>query len=575
MDFREPRSPVGSIDSDTPIVRLDANILHPRALRMLGFTTKEGLELEGMTEALTTMFKDPTDYVLEAPRVRSVMKQLDRAQEVHSQVSSSSSFTTGDTGSAQTPFAMPHRQIIPRETSTPNNAAGRAPEPIRSLVKLNQSCVELPTSSSERRKWGDDCIEEEAESEEEGYAQITMDFREPRSPVGSIDSDTPIVRLDANILHPRALRMLGFTTKEGLELESMTEALTTMFKDPADYVLEAPRARSVMKQLDRAQEVHSQVSSSSSFTTGLVKLNQSCVELPTSSSERRKWGDDCVEEEGESDEEGYAQITMDFREPRSPVGSIDSDTPIVRLDANILHPRALRMLGFTTKEGLEFEGMTEALTTIFQDPADYILEAPRARTILKLPERPQEVHSHVSSSSSFTTGDTVSIHSPAATVYRPIEKLSTPTYNALGLVKLNQSCVELPTPSSERRKWGDDCVEEEAESDEEGYAQITMDFREPRSPVGSIDSDTPIVRLDANILHPRALRMLGFTTKEGLEFEGMTEALTTMFKDPADYVLDAPRARTWKLPERPQEVHSQVSSSSSFTTGDTVSIHSQ
>ncbi|KAJ8534371.1 hypothetical protein K7X08_016099 [Anisodus acutangulus] len=170
------------------------------------------------------------------------MKQLDRAQEVHSQVSSSSSFTTGDTGSAQTPSVMPHRQIIPRETSTPNTTAGRAPEPIRSLVKLNQSCVELPTSSSERRKWGDDCVEEDSESDEEGYAQITMDFREPRSPVGSIDSDTPIVRLDANILHPRALRMLGFTTKEGLEFEGMTEALTTMFKDPANYVLEAPRA---------------------------------------------------------------------------------------------------------------------------------------------------------------------------------------------------------------------------------------------------------------------------------------------------------------------------------------------
>ncbi|KAJ8539890.1 hypothetical protein K7X08_014142 [Anisodus acutangulus] len=438
MDFREPRSPVGSIDSDTPIVRLDANILHPRALRMLGFTTKEGLELEGMTEALTTMFKDPTDY---------------------------------------TPSAMPHACIIPRETSTPNNAAGRAPEPIRSLVKLNQSCVELPTSSSERRKWGDDCVEEEAESDEEGYAQITMDFREPRSPVGSIDSDTPIVRLDANILHPRALRMLGFTTKEGL-----------------------------------------------------VKLNQSCVELPTSSSERRKWGDECVEEEAELDEEGYAQITMDFREPRSPVGSIDSDTPIVRLDANILHPRALRMLGFTTKEGLEFEGMTEALTTMFKDPADYVLEAPRARSVMKQLDRAQEVHSQVSSSSSFTTGDTGSAQTPSAMPHRQIipRETSTPN-NAAGrapepirsLVKLNQSCVELPTSSSERRKWGDDCVEEEAESDEEGYAQITMDFREPRSPVGSIDSDTPIVRLDANILHPRALRMLGFTTNEGLELEGM------------------------------------------------------
>ncbi|KAJ8570249.1 hypothetical protein K7X08_006826 [Anisodus acutangulus] len=131
-------------------------------------------------------------------------------------------------------------EVADNEDSSRRLDKGKAP--MESLVKLNQSCVELPTSSSERRKWGDDCIEEEAESEEEGYAQITMDFREPRSPVGSIDSDTPIVRLDANILHPRALRMLGFTTKEGLELEGMTEALTTMFKDPADYVLEAPRA---------------------------------------------------------------------------------------------------------------------------------------------------------------------------------------------------------------------------------------------------------------------------------------------------------------------------------------------
>ncbi|KAJ8526200.1 hypothetical protein K7X08_028677 [Anisodus acutangulus] len=404
-------------------------------------------------------------------------------------------------------------EVADNEDSYRRLDKGKAP--MERLVKLNQSRVELPTSSSERRKWSDDCVEEEAESDEEGYAQITMDFREPRSPVGSIDSDTPIVRLDANILHPRALRMLGFTTKEGLEFEGMTEALTTMFKDPADYVLEAPRARTVLKLPERPHEVHSQVSSASSFTTGdivqtrpppqryqtdregLVKLNQSCVELSTSSSERRKWGDECVEEEAELDEEGYAQITMDFREPRSPVGLIDSDTPIVRLDANILHPRALRMLGFTTNEGLEFEGMTEALTTMFKDPADYVLEAPRARSVMKQLDRAQE---------------------------------------------LNQSCVELPTSSSERRKWGDDCVEEEAESDEEGYAQITMDFREPRSPVGSIDSDTPIVRLDANILHPRALRMLGFNTKEGLEFEGMTEALTTMFKDPADYVLEAPRA---------------------------------
>ncbi|KAJ8548999.1 hypothetical protein K7X08_032706 [Anisodus acutangulus] len=320
---------------------------------------------------------------------------------------------------------------------------------------------------------------------------------------------------------------------------------------------------------------------------GLVKLNQTCVELPTSSSERRKWGDECYEEEADSDEDGYAQITMDFREPRSPVGSIDSDTPVVRLDANILHPRALRMLGFTTKEGLEFEGMTEALKAMFMEPADYVLAPSRPRTEMKQPERAQEGYSQVSSSSSFTTGDMVSMQTPTATPHRQIipreakkaVEVSTPTYNAAGrapetirrLVKLNQSCVELPTSSSERRKWGDDCVEEEAESDEEGYAQITMDFREPRSPVGSIDSDTPIVRLDANILHPRALRMLGFTTNEGLELEGMTEALTTMFKDPAEYALEAPRARTvLKLPERPQEVQSQVSSSSSFITGDTV-----
>ncbi|KAJ8565126.1 hypothetical protein K7X08_007702 [Anisodus acutangulus] len=406
-------------------------------------------------------------------------------------------------------------------------------------------------------KEGDDCFEEEAESDEDGYAQITMDFREPRSPVGSIDSDTPIVRLDANVLHPRAIRMLGFTTKEGLEFDGMTEALTTMFKEPADYGLAPPRARTLIMQPERAQEgvvlalaqppamyiIHGKCNRSLGYIQprkvtlsrkrwlmqkSLVKLNQSCVELPTSSSERRMWGDDCFEEEAESDEDGYAQITIDFREPRSPVGSIDSDTPIVRLDANVLHPRAIRMLGFTTKEGLEFDGMTEALTTMFKEPADYGLAPPRARTVIMQPKRAQE---------------------------------------------LNQSCVELPTSSSERRRWGDDCVEEEAESEEDGYAQITMDFREPRSPVGSIDSDKPIVRLDANILHPRALRMLGFTTNEGLEFEGMTEALTTMFKDPADYVLAPPRARTvLKQLDRTQEEHSQVSSSSSSTTGDTVSV---
>ncbi|KAJ8546483.1 hypothetical protein K7X08_019066 [Anisodus acutangulus] len=234
-----------------------------------------------------------------------------------------------------------------------------------------------------------------------------------------------------------------------------------------------------------------------------------------------KWGDDCVEEEAESDEEGYAQITMDFREPRSPVGSIDSDTPIVRLDANILHPRALRMLGFNTKEGLEFEGMTEALTTMFKDPADYVLEAPRARTVLKLPERPQEVHSQVSSASSFTTGDTVSVHSPAATVYRQIEKVSTPTYNALELednegvqegeireatlkvatvtpvvttkqwvansfegnnVPMNKECAEIPSnTSSERNRWSDE-VEDVVEEGEILISEESTNSSSPDDP---------------------------------------------------------------------------------------------
>ncbi|KAJ8534372.1 hypothetical protein K7X08_016100 [Anisodus acutangulus] len=226
--------------------------------------------------------------------------------------------------------------FLPHRISPPNK-----------LVVLNQACLDLPTASSEERKWGDD---EEVEG---------------------ADNEDSSRRLD----------------KGKAPMES------------------------------------------------LVKLNQSCVELPTSSSERRKWGDDCVEEDSESDEEGYAQITMDFREPRSPVGSIDSDTPIVRLDANILHPRALRMLGFTTKEGLEFEGMTEALTTMFKDPANYVLEAPRARTVLKLPERPQEVHSQVSSASSFTISHT---RTPSVT-------------------------------SSARRKWcetdGEDVTDEEADGD--------------------------------------------------------------------------------------------------------------
>ncbi|KAJ8538601.1 hypothetical protein K7X08_029897 [Anisodus acutangulus] len=322
--------------------------------------------------------------------------------------------------------------------------------PPHKLVVLNQTCLDLPTTSSEGRKWGDDEEEEVADNEESSRG------------------------LDK-----------GKAPMESQTAEDMTE----------------------------------------STEDSLVKLNQSCVELPTSSSERRKWGDDCFEEETESDEDGCALESQDLR-----------------------------------------------------DPADYVLETPRARSVMKQLNRTQEVHSQVSSSSSFTTSDTVSVQTPSATPHRQIipsetVKVLTPTYNAAGLVKLNQSCVELPTSSSERRKWGDDCLEEEAESDEDGCAQITMDFREPRSPVGSIDSDTPIVRLDANILHPRALRMLGFTTKEGLEFEGMTEALTTMFRDPADYVLETPRARSvMKQLDRTQEVHSQVSSSSSFTTSDTVSV---
>ncbi|KAJ8538600.1 hypothetical protein K7X08_029896 [Anisodus acutangulus] len=149
---------------------------------------------------------------------------------------------------------------------------------------------------------------------------------------------------------------------------------------------------------------------------GLVKLNQTCVELPTSSSERRKWGDECYEEEADSDEDGYAQITMDFREPRSPVGSIDSDTPVVRLDANILHPRALRMLGFTTKEGLEFEGMTNALKTMFMEPADYVLAPSRPRTEMKQSERAQEGYSQTDNTERSQKGSGV----------------STPTYNAAG-----------------------------------------------------------------------------------------------------------------------------------------------
>ncbi|KAJ8562070.1 hypothetical protein K7X08_011361 [Anisodus acutangulus] len=243
------------------------------------------------------------------------------------------------------PFYLPHRILPPNK-----------------LVVLNQTCLDLPTTSSEGRKWGDDEEEEVADNEE--------------SPGG---------------LHKRKAPM------ESQIADDMTES------------------------------------------TEDIPLNQSCNELPTSSSERRKWGD---EEEADL-EDGYAQITMDFREPRSPAGSIDSNTPIVQLDANILHPRALRMLGFTTNEGLEFEGITEALTTMFMKPVEYILAPPRARAAMKQPKRSQEVHTQVSSSSSFTTGDTVSMQTrqtPTATPHRqmlPREakktvEVSTPTYNAAG-----------------------------------------------------------------------------------------------------------------------------------------------
>ncbi|KAJ8559267.1 hypothetical protein K7X08_003325 [Anisodus acutangulus] len=143
--------------------------------------------------------------------------------------------------------------------------------------------------------------------------------------------------------------------------------------------------------------------------------------------------------------------------------------------------------------------------------------------------------------------------------------------NEESLVKLNQTCVELPTLSSERRNWGDDCNGDEAESDEDGYARLTMDFREPRSSAGSIDSNTLIVRLDASVMHPKALRMLGFTTKEGLDYEHMAEGLTKMFTEPSeDGIAPQVTVATRMQPGKTQEMHTQVSSSSSFTTRDTV-----
>ncbi|KAJ8531605.1 hypothetical protein K7X08_027039 [Anisodus acutangulus] len=157
----------------------------------------------------------------------------------------------------------------------------------------------------------------------------------------------------------------------------------------------------------------------------------------------RKSGDDCNEEEADS-EDGYARIIMDFREPRSPGGSIDSDTPVVRLDANILHPRALRMLGFTTNEGIEYEDMAEALTAMFTEPPeDSRVIATQRAIVAKQPERSQEEHTQVSSSSSFTSGNTGSTQTRQVSPATPLRQIlardakktvevSTPTYNAAG-----------------------------------------------------------------------------------------------------------------------------------------------
>ncbi|KAJ8540195.1 hypothetical protein K7X08_030114 [Anisodus acutangulus] len=352
--------------------------------------------------------------------------------------------------------------------------------PPSKLVVLNQACLDLPTASSEERKWGDDEEVEVADNEDssrrldKGKAPMERNdtdeeeeeayFESDPSEICDDDDDTEMeddmaeaTRGFEQLYMPRRI-----TQAQWEEIEQYAEGTN---KEVAIHELITPRKPRRQRKprpriqdsegiwLEHSQEVaaeavkffKAQFQETNNFDNpeilrhlkSLVKLNQSCVELPTSSSERRKWGDDWVEEEAESDEDGYAQITMDFREPRSPVGSIDSDTPIVRLDANILHPRVLRMLGFTTNEGLEFEGMTEDLTIMFKDPADYVLAPPRARTVLKQPERTQEVHSQVSSSSSSTTGDTMSVQTPSATPHRQIipretVKVSTPTYNALG-----------------------------------------------------------------------------------------------------------------------------------------------
>ncbi|KAJ8570275.1 hypothetical protein K7X08_037247 [Anisodus acutangulus] len=117
MDFRTPCSPDEPIDPNDPIVRLDASIMHPRTLRMLGFTTNEGLDYADMAEALTTMFiESPDDDMVLAQQVTvAEMMQREKALEMHTQVSSSSSFTARDTVTTQarkTPIVTSRRQHL-------------------------------------------------------------------------------------------------------------------------------------------------------------------------------------------------------------------------------------------------------------------------------------------------------------------------------------------------------------------------------------------------------------------------------------------------------------------------------
>ncbi|KAJ8528119.1 hypothetical protein K7X08_021811 [Anisodus acutangulus] len=123
--------------------------------------------------------------------------------------------------------------FLPHRVSPPNK-----------LVVLNQTCLDLPTTSSDGRKWGDDEDEEVADN-----VESSIGLQKGKAPIESQIAD------------------------------DMTEST----EDSTAYTAVLRKSRRARNKVAVRR------------TYALV-LNQTCLDLPTTSSEGRKWGDDEEEE---------------------------------------------------------------------------------------------------------------------------------------------------------------------------------------------------------------------------------------------------------------------------------------